>query len=154
VINAVWISTSDPVEFFRNPVRSGSGWITIRKPDHVQHCCAYNSDNVTRLESRFLVTRTRLESRWERWWIESTRVTFFTECLVSSHNQWLNTRVRVIFTKSLSLWSWWANPVRLDTKKWAYFAWVMFKIGANFLFPLSSRAILPFKDQVYQLAQR
>jgi len=30
----------------------------------------------------------------------------------------------------------------------------MFKIGANFLFPLSSRAILPFKDQVYQLAQR
>jgi len=25
VINAVWISVSEPVEFFRNPVRSGSG---------------------------------------------------------------------------------------------------------------------------------
>jgi len=25
VMNAVWISTSDPVEFFRNPVQSGSG---------------------------------------------------------------------------------------------------------------------------------
>jgi len=28
----------------------------------------------TRLESRFLVTRTRLESRWERWWLYSNRL--------------------------------------------------------------------------------
>ena len=39
------------------------------------------------LESRFLMTLTRLESRWERWWLDSTRVTFFTEWLDSSHNQ-------------------------------------------------------------------
>jgi len=44
----------------------------------------------TELESRFLVTRIRLESRWERLWLESShvenvcdsnRVTFFTEWL-------------------------------------------------------------------------
>ena len=46
VINTVWISVSDPVEFFSksNPIRvrlwiAESGWIAIRKPDHVQHWC-------------------------------------------------------------------------------------------------------------------
>jgi len=34
-----------------------------------------------------------------------TRVTFFTEFLDSSHNQWFEARVRVIFTKYLSLQS-------------------------------------------------
>jgi len=43
VINAVWITISDLVEFFRNPIRirfwiAKFGWIGIRKPDHVQHC--------------------------------------------------------------------------------------------------------------------
>jgi len=56
------------------------------------------------------------------------------------------TRVRVIFTISLS--SWWTNPVRLHTKKWAFYASVMIKIGPNFLFCLSSCAMLYFKDQV------
>ena len=44
VINAVWISISDPVEFFSksSPIqirfwRAESGWIAIRRPDHVQH---------------------------------------------------------------------------------------------------------------------
>jgi len=42
VINAVWISISDMVEFFpkSSPIRfwsAESGWIAIRKPDHVQH---------------------------------------------------------------------------------------------------------------------
>ena len=32
---------------------------------------------ITRLELRFLVARTRLESRWSKWWLGSTRVTFF-----------------------------------------------------------------------------
>jgi len=41
----------------------------------------------TRIESRFLVTHTRLESSWEIWWLDSTRVTFFTE--------WLLTRVTI-----------------------------------------------------------
>jgi len=61
----------------------------------------------TRLESRFLLTRTRLESRWEIWWLDTTRVTFFTKWLDSSHSHWLETRVRVIFTKSLTVW--WTN---------------------------------------------
>jgi len=56
------------------------------------------------------------------------------------------TRDKVIFTKSLS--SWWTNPVRLHTKKWAFFAWVMIKIGGNFLFCLFTRVVLHFKDQV------
>ena len=47
----------------------------------------------------------------------------------SSHNQWLETRVRVIFAKSSSLWS--TNPVCLRTKKWSFFGPVMIKIGAN-----------------------
>jgi len=117
---------------------------------------------MTRLESRFLVTRTRVESRWEKWWLDSTRVTFFIEWLDStrvtffiewldsSHSQWLETRVRVIFTKSLS--SWLTNPLRVHLKKWAFFASVMIKIGTNFLFCLSSRSMLHFKDQAPQLA--
>ena len=40
------------------------------------------------------------------------------------------------------------NPVRLHTKKWAFFASVMVKTGANFLFWLSTDAMLYFKDQV------
>ena len=56
------------------------------------------------------------------------------------------TRVRVIFTKSPS--SWWTNPVRLHTKEWGIFASVMVKIGGNFLFCHSSRALLYFKHQV------
>ena len=43
-------------------------------------------NDLTRLESRFLVTRTRLESRWEKRWLDSTRVTFFTEWLDSNHS--------------------------------------------------------------------
>jgi len=86
------------------------------------------SDSVTRVNDSTL-----LESRY--WWLglnssdvekngDSTRVTFFTEWLDSSHSHWLEsqslTRVRVIFTKSLS--SWWTNPVRLRTKKWGFLA--------------------------------
>jgi len=77
---------------------------------------------------------------------DSTGVTFFTEWLDSSHNQWLETRVRVFFTKSLNLW--WTNPVHLRTKKWASFALAMIKIIANFLSCLSSPSMLHFKHQV------
>jgi len=38
-----------------------------------------------------MVTRTRLESCRETWWLDSTRVTFFTTWLESSHSQWLKT---------------------------------------------------------------
>ena len=41
-------------------------------------------ESMTRLESRFLVTRNRLESRWEKSWLDSTRVTFFTKWLYSN----------------------------------------------------------------------
>ena len=46
MINAVWISISDPVEFFSksSPIRirfwsAESGWIAIRRPNHVHHWC-------------------------------------------------------------------------------------------------------------------
>ena len=95
---------------------------------------------MTRRESRFLVTRTRLESRWKQRVLfhrnDSTRVTINDSRFES----------RVNCTKSLSLW--WTNPVRLHTNKWAFFSLVMIKICANFLFWLPSRAVLPFKDHV------
>ena len=102
---------------------------------------------MTRLESRFLVTLTRIESRWERWWLDSCRFTFFTEWLDSSHDHWLETRVRVIFAKSQSFSL--TNPVCLHTKKWSFFGPVMIKIGANFLFWLSSRVMLYLKGQIF-----
>ena len=40
------------------------------------------------------------------------------------------------------------KTVRLHTKKFAFFALVMIKIGGNFLFYLFSGAVLHFKDQV------
>ena len=96
--------------------------------------CVGNSDNVTRVN-------------------DSTRVTIFGDSdssrvtlkrmviwLDSSHVFHRMTRVRVIFTISLS--SWWTNPARLHTKKWGFFASVMIKIGGNFLSWLSSCAML------------
>jgi len=107
------------------------------------------SDSVTRVNDW-----TRLDSSHDFWWLgldsshvekngDSTQVTYFTECLESSHNQWLESES---FLQNLSLW--WANTVCLHTNKWAFFALVILNIGANFLFPLSSRAMLPFKVQV------
>ena len=104
-------------------------------------------ESMTRLEPQFLVTLTRLESRWGRWWLDSSHVFHRMTRLDSSHNQWLEARVRIIFAKSQSLWS--TNPVCLHTKKWSLFGPVMIKIGANFLFWLSSRVILYPKGQVF-----
>ena len=67
--------------------------------------------------------------------------------LDSCHNQWLETRARVIFAKFQSLWS--TNPVCLHTKKWSFFGPGMIKIGATFLFWLSSPVILYPKGQVF-----
>ena len=50
-------------------------------------CWVAGSDSMTRLESRFLVTRTRLTLR---------KMVTQQEWLNSSHSQWLETRVRVI----------------------------------------------------------
>jgi len=105
----------------------------------------------------WLESMTRLDSSHDLWWLglDSSHVeknvgsTQLESCFSqndSSHSQWLETRVGVIFTKSLS--SWWTNPVRLHTNKWAFCASVMIKIGANFLFCLSSCAVLHFKDQL------
>ena len=102
---------------------------------------------------------TRLKSRF--WWLDSSRVmlrkiisrldsshVFHRMTRIdSSHNQWLETRVRVIFAKSQSLWS--TTPVCLHAKKWSFFGPVMIKNGANFLFWLSSCAILYPKGQVF-----
>jgi len=81
-------------------------------------------------------------SRWEKWWLDPSHI-FHKMTRLESQSM---TRVRFIFTISLS--SWWTNPVRLHTKKWAFYASVTIKIGANFLFCLSSCAMLHFKDQV------
>ena len=48
----------------------------------------------------------------------SRRVTFFTEWLDSSSTQWLETIVRVIFTKSLNIWL--TNQVTFHTRKLAF----------------------------------
>jgi len=95
----------------------------------------------------WLESMTRLDSSHVEKDGDSTRVTFFTEWLHSSHNQWLEIRVRVIFAKSQRLWS--TNPVWLHTKKWSFFGPVMIKRGANFLFWLSSRVILYPNGQVF-----
>jgi len=97
----------------------------------------FGSDSVTRV-----IDSTWLESRWEKWLLHSSHVTHRMTRLESQSM----TRVRVIFTKSLS--HWWTNPVHLDTKKWAFFASVMIKLGANFVFWLSSCSVLSLKDQL------
>ena len=111
---------------------------------------ASTSDSVTRVNDSTRVTifgdsdsnrvtLRKMVTRLESLFYKMTR-------FVSSHSQWLETRFRVIFTKPLS--SWWTNPLRLHSKKWAVFVSVMIKIGSNFLLCLSSRSMLPFKDQV------
>jgi len=77
----------------------------------------YISDSVTRVSDSSRVTifgdsdstRVTLTKDGDSPWL-----TFFPEWLNSSHNQWLETRVRVIFKNSRSLW--WTNPVCLSTK--------------------------------------
>jgi len=101
----------------------------------------WQCDSSQWLESRLLVTRTRVTLRKM-----VTRVMFFTEWLHSSHSQCLETIVRVILKKSLS--SRWTNPVHLHTKNLAFFASVVIRFGRNFLFCLSSGAVLHFEDQV------
>jgi len=101
-------------------------------------------------------------------WLETTRVTIFGDSdstrvtlrkmvtdstLFTFLTEWLDsTRVTIydstVESESFLQSRWWTNPVGLYTKKWSFFASVMLKIGANFLFWLSSRAMLPCKNQV------
>ena len=96
------------------------------------------------LESRFLVTRTRLESRWEKWWLHLTRVTFFTDWLESqtmtrdSNQSHFYKISEFLMGKSTSFAH---NEISIFS--------MMIKIGANFLFCLSSRSALHFKEQVF-----
>ena len=99
------------------------------------------------LGSQYLVTRTRFESRCEKWWLDSSHIFHRMTRLDSIHSHWLEIRVRFIFQKSMS--PCWTIPLRLHTKKRGFFASVMIKIGANFLFCLSSRSMLHFKDCVF-----
>ena len=101
----------------------------------------------TRLEPWFLVTLTRITLRKMVTRLASSHVFHRMTRLDLSHNQWLETRVRVIFAESQSLWS--TNPVRLHAKKWSFFGPVMIKIGPNFLLWVSSRVILYPKGQAF-----
>ena len=56
-------------------------------------------ESMTRLESRFLVTQTWLESLLEKWWLHSSHVFPRMTRLQTRHNQWFEIRARVIFTK-------------------------------------------------------
>ena len=62
----------------------------------------------------------------------------------SSHSQWLESEslLQNLYVPD------WTNTVRLHTRKYALFASVMIKIGVKFMFCLSTRAMLHFKDQV------
>jgi len=107
------------------------------------------------LESRFLLTRIRLESRWEKAlqpWILVKWFKFFRFKLDSSHVFHRMARLTIndskLESESFLQNSWWINPVHLHTKKQAFFTSVMIKIGGNFLFCLFSRAMLHFKDQI------
>ena len=95
-------------------------------------------ESMTRLESQFLVTRTRLESHWEKLSLDSSHVFHKMTRLESRFSQNDSTRITVndsrlesesFFAKRRSSWS--TNPVRLHTKKWAFVASVMTKIGGN-----------------------
>ena len=134
------------LSFFRKPFQSASGSelqnpVGSRSGNRIVfNTGLYHSDSVIRLIDLTRVTIFGCS--------DSTRVTLrkIVTRFKSRFSQNDLTRVRIIFTKSLS--SWWTNPVPLHTKKWALFAWVMIKMGENFLFWLSSRAVLHFKDQV------
>jgi len=112
------------------------------------------SDSITRVNDS-----TRLDSSDDFWWLEldSSHVeqngdSTWLESRFSQNDsnriesQWM-TRDSSQSHLSKSLSSWWTNPVRLHTKKWWFFASVM--IGGNFLFWLSSCAMLHFEDQVF-----
>ena len=76
------------------------------------------------------MTPTWLESRWERWWLDSTRIMFFTEWLDSSHNQWLESESFLH-----NIWASDGQTQFVCTERDSITAFVVFKIGAKFLFP-------------------
>jgi len=103
------------------------------------------SDGVTRL-------RTPLESRWEKWWLDTTRVTFFTQWLesqsltrVESHSMTRDPSQSHFYKIFEILMD---KPSLFAHKEMSIFASVMIKIDGNFLFCLSSRAMLHYKGQV------
>ena len=96
------------------------------------------------LESLFLVTRTRIESRWEKWWLDSSHVFLIMTRLESQS-----------MTRDSSQGNFYKIYEFLMDKTSSFAhnemsicASVMIKIVANFLFWVSSRAMLHFQDQV------
>ena len=86
-------------------------------------------------ESRFLVTLSRLESRFSQ--NDSTRLNSQSMTRDSSQSHFCK------ISEPLN------DKPSLHTKKWSFFRPVMIKIGASFLFWLSSRVILYPKGQVF-----
>jgi len=99
---------------------------------------------MTRLESRILVTWTRLMSRWDKWWLDSSHV-FHRMNRLESQSMTEDSSQSHFYKISEFLMN---KPSSFAQKKWAFFASVMIKIGANFLFCLSGHAILHFNEQV------
>jgi len=91
---------------------------------------------------------------------DSTQVTLGTMAtgLESRFSQKDSTRVNIndsgreseSFLQNLWLSPWSTSPVCLHARKLSFFPSVMIKIGANFLFRLSSRVILYFKYEVFR----
>ena len=94
-------------------------------------------ESMTRLESWFLVTRTRLEWRWEKWWLDSTRVTVND----SSQSHFYKISEFLI-----------DKPTSCALKEKSMFCFSDDQDWCKFSVCLSSRSMLHFKDQVPQLA--
>jgi len=95
------------------------------------------SDSVTRVNDSTRVTLKKIVTRLESLFHRMTRID-------SSHSQWLETRVSHFYKISEFLMD---KPSSFAHKEWALFASVIIKIGGNFLFCLSSRAMLHIKGQ-------
>jgi len=93
----------------------------------------------TQLESRFLVSRTRLESRWEKWSLDSSHAFHRSQSMTrdSSQNHFYK-----IFEFLID------KPSSFAHKNMSTFTSMMIKLGALFPFWLS-RAMLHFTDQVF-----
>jgi len=136
----IWITKAHEHVYFHNcwNLNFGPTGSCYQKCNNlrVREMVALNSNSVmfgdsdsSRVTLKKMVTR--LESSYffhKMTWLESQSMN-----RDSSHS---------LFYTSLSFW--WTKPVRLHTKKWAFLASVMIKIGENFLFCHSSRAVLHF----------
>ena len=124
---------------YRQPAPSNvflNGSDSVTRVNYSTRVTIFGDFDSTRVTLRKMVTR-----------LDSSHVFHKMTRLESQSIKLFETRVRVIFAKSQSLWL--TNPVCLHTKKWSFFSPVMITIGANFLFWLSSRVMLYPEGQVF-----